>query len=93
MEDADCAAWFEQLLNIQGLQLLQAHQGAGGTGEAPDIADTKTDFANAPKTLLMVPRRSGSLGTQRRLLGGSKVARYNSENVKDLENQSSTHRF
>lgn len=56
-DDSVGAAWFEQLLNIQGLQLLRAHHGAGGTGEAPDTADTKTDFANAPKTLLMVPRR------------------------------------
>jgi len=46
------ASWFEQLLEIQGLQLLPATNANGGTGEAP-AAPQKTDFANAPQTVLM----------------------------------------
>ncbi|CAE7823312.1 MCSU3 [Symbiodinium microadriaticum] len=53
-------AWFEQLLGIQKLRLTEASvadTSAGGTGEAPATAD-KTDFANAPKTLLLVSTAS-----------------------------------
>jgi len=57
LEDALDASWFEQLLEIQGLQLLPATNANGGTGEAP-AAPQKTDFANAPQTVLMVSTAS-----------------------------------
>eukprot|EP00439_Symbiodinium_sp_Y106_P012235 s6010_g1.t2 len=53
-------AWFEQLLGIRKLRLTEAsaaEASAGGTGEAPAPAE-KTDFANAPKTLLLVSTAS-----------------------------------
>eukprot|EP00435_Cladocopium_sp_Y103_P057857 s294_g20.t1 len=59
IDSAAASAWFEQLLNIQGLQLLRAAPSrGGGTGEAPETSPAKTDFANAPKTLLMVSTAS-----------------------------------
>lgn len=60
IDSAAASAWFEQLLNIQGLQLLRAapSRSVPGTGEAPETSPAKTDFANAPKTLLMVSTAS-----------------------------------
>ena len=57
---AAAASWFEQVLNIRGLRLAAASAApscAGGTGEAPAPTD-KTDFANAPNTLLLVSTAS-----------------------------------
>ncbi|CAK8998727.1 unnamed protein product [Durusdinium trenchii] len=46
--NADASIWFEQLLDLKDLQLRCSSDGTAGTGEAP----ARTDFANAPKTLL-----------------------------------------
>ena len=52
------AAWFEEVLGIQGLRLAAASVATeGSTGEAP-AAGEKTDFANAPSTLLLVSTAS-----------------------------------